>query len=70
MNDDLCNRSFAIKQVSSFVLKGADLMLPGVLVPAAGLDFRKHGMVAVRVAGNPAPIGVGRATMDGTECIR
>lgn len=55
--------------VSCFVLKGADLMLPGVCRPltaaaanAANVDSVTPGQLwAVRVAGNSLPFAVGRA---------
>lgn len=55
--------------VSQLVLKGADLMLPGVCRPltiaaarAAGVNSIEFGdLWAVRVAGNALPIAVGRA---------
>ena len=58
-----------LSPVSHFVLKGADLMLPGVCRPltiaaarAAGVDSIKCGdLWAIRVAGNALPFAVGRA---------
>jgi predicted RNA-binding protein (TIGR00451 family) len=43
--------------VSRFVLKGADLMWPGVYTPIPRLA--KGALVAIRAVGNPAPIAVG-----------
>ncbi|CDJ48999.1 hypothetical protein, conserved [Eimeria brunetti] len=58
-----------LSPVSRFVLKGADLMLPGVCRPltaaaaaAAGVQAVACGALwAVRVAGTPLPFAVGRA---------
>jgi len=53
-------RCFVIHpQVSSFVLKGADLMLPG-LATTHGLEGMMKGeKMSVRVLGNPLPFAVG-----------
>ena len=54
--------------VSTFVLNGADLMLPG-LASDADLDgLLKGEKMAVRVAGNPFPFAVGEA-LTSTEAI-
>lgn len=50
--------------VSHFLVGGADLMLPGVLVPDGGLPpFAAGALLAVRVAGNPAPLALGVALL-------
>lgn len=57
--------------VSAFVINGADLMLPGVIVaPDATLpsgstlpDFAAGALVSVRIAGNALPFAVGRAVI-------
>ncbi|CAH2220950.1 eukaryotic translation initiation factor 2D [Pelobates cultripes] len=47
---------------------GADLMLPGVVVPSSGLPEVKRGtLCAVTVVGNRAPVAVGVATMSTKE---
>ena len=46
-------------EVSRFVLGGADLMFPGIIVPGEGLpSFAAGEPWAVKVPGNPAPIAV------------
>ena len=60
-----------LSPVSCFVLKGADLMLPGVCRPLTAAAAREAGLNsispgelwAVRVAGNPLPFAVGRAAV-------
>jgi predicted RNA-binding protein (TIGR00451 family) len=51
--------------VSSFLIRGADLMLPGVLPPLP--CFKKGDLLAVRVRGNPAPFAVGEACVSSEE---
>lgn len=56
--------------VSKFVLNGADLMVPGVIVPdhpevAFGSEGLRKGLpFAVRVVGNPVPFAVGITVID------
>ncbi|KAL6997424.1 hypothetical protein U1Q18_007550 [Sarracenia purpurea var. burkii] len=58
-------------EVSRFVLGGADLMFPGIYVPAEGLPaFLAGEPWAVKVPGNPAPIAVGTTTMSSTEALK
>jgi hypothetical protein len=46
-------------EVSRFLIGGADLMFPGISVPAEGLpSFLAGEPWAVKVPGNPAPIAV------------
>ncbi|KAG5120441.1 hypothetical protein JHK82_034861 [Glycine max] len=46
-------------EVSRFVIGGADLMFPGIIVPPDGLpSFRAGEPWAVKVPGNPAPIAL------------
>lgn len=46
-------------EVSRYVLGGADLMFPGIQIPAEGLpSFSAAEPWAVKVPGNPAPIAV------------
>mmetsp|Transcript_2353 Transcript_2353/g.4405 ORF Transcript_2353/g.4405 Transcript_2353/m.4405 type:complete len:581 (-) Transcript_2353:30-1772(-) len=55
-------------QVSKFVLNGADLMLPGVLVPANGVagfgSVEKGQRRCIKIDGNPYPIAVGHMTVN------
>ena len=53
-------------EVSHFVVKGADLMLPGVDIPSLGA-FQEGGIVAICSPGNPAPVGVGVAVMSSAD---
>uniref|UniRef100_A0A674BQ73 Eukaryotic translation initiation factor 2D n=1 Tax=Salmo trutta TaxID=8032 RepID=A0A674BQ73_SALTR len=47
---------------------GADLMLPGVVVPLSGLpEVKKGDCCAVKVVSNRAPMAVGTATMSSAE---
>jgi len=56
--------------VSGYVLKGADLMAPGVAVPAGGLPrFATGAAIAILSPGNPAPIGVGFAALSSEEAM-
>lgn len=58
-------------EVSRFVIGGADLMFPGISVPADGLpSFLSGEPWAVKVPGNPAPIAVGSTTMSSTEALK
>lgn len=53
--------AFVLKggEVSRFVLGGADLMIPGIQIPAEGLpSFSAGEPWVVKVPGNPAPIAV------------
>lgn len=46
-------------EVSRYVIGGADLMFPGISIPAEGLpSFSAGEPWAVKVPGNPAPIAV------------
>ncbi|KAG8378557.1 hypothetical protein BUALT_Bualt08G0149300 [Buddleja alternifolia] len=58
-------------EVSRFMLGGADLMFPGIHIPAEGLpSFSAGEPWAVKVPGNPAPIAVGTTTMSSTEALK
>lgn len=58
-------------EVSRFVIGGADLMFPGIHVPAEGLpSFLSGEPWAVKVPGNPSPIAVGVTTMSSTEALK
>jgi translation initiation factor 2D len=62
--------SFTLKggEVSPYILSGADLMFPGVRVPAEGLPpFAAGEIYSVRVPGNPLPIAVGTTASSSTE---
>ncbi|KAJ9167236.1 hypothetical protein P3X46_021902 [Hevea brasiliensis] len=65
--------SFMLKggEVSRFVIGGADLMFPGINIPAEGLpSFSSGEPWAVKVPGNPAPIAVGSTTMSSTDAVK
>ncbi|CAL1408213.1 unnamed protein product [Linum trigynum] len=65
--------SFLLKggEVSRYMLGGADLMFPGISVPAEGLpSFRVGEVWSVKVPGNPAPIAVGSTTMSSAEAMK
>lgn len=65
--------SFMLKggEVSRFIIGGADLMFPGIIIPPEGLPSFVAGQPwAVKVPGNPAPIAVGTTTMSSTEALR
>eukprot|EP00198_Chlamydomonas_reinhardtii_P001918 XP_001691254.1 predicted protein [Chlamydomonas reinhardtii] len=55
--------------VSRYLVGGADLMLPGVAMPAEGLPAFQVGqwLLAVCSPGNPAPVAVGAAVMDSSD---
>mmetsp|Transcript_30037 Transcript_30037/g.82445 ORF Transcript_30037/g.82445 Transcript_30037/m.82445 type:complete len:593 (-) Transcript_30037:91-1869(-) len=57
--------------VSKFVLNGADLMLPGVIVPTngvAGLGAVTKGQRrCIKIEGNPYPIAVGKMLVNQTQ---
>ncbi|GLC72504.1 hypothetical protein PLESTF_001258200 [Pleodorina starrii] len=56
--------------VSRYIVGGADLMLPGVLLPSGGLaPFERDQLVAVCSPGNAAPVAVGSATMAATDAV-
>ncbi|KAB1210987.1 Eukaryotic translation initiation factor 2D [Morella rubra] len=58
-------------EVSRFIIGGADLMFPGISVPAEGLpSFLAGEPWAVKVPGNSAPIAVGTTTMSSTEALK
>ncbi|GFQ05798.1 eukaryotic translation initiation factor 2d [Phtheirospermum japonicum] len=58
-------------EVSRYVLGGADLMFPGIQIPAEGLPpFSAGESWAVKVPGNPAPIAVGITTMSSQEALK
>ncbi|KAH7833900.1 hypothetical protein Vadar_010870 [Vaccinium darrowii] len=58
-------------EVSRFIIGGADVMFPGIYIPAEGLpSFLAGEPWAVKVPGNPAPIAVGTTTMSSTEALK
>ncbi|GJP32236.1 hypothetical protein CLOM_g16830 [Closterium sp. NIES-68] len=65
--------SFLLKggEVSRYVLSGADLMAPGVQMPAAGLPgFRPGEVWSVKVPGNSCPIAVGITMVGSAEAVK
>ncbi|CAN8235547.1 unnamed protein product [Cochlearia groenlandica] len=65
--------SFMLKggEVSRYVIGGADLMFPGILIPAQGFPSFSAGEIwSVKVPGNLAPIAVGFTTMSSTEALK
>ncbi|KAL1212492.1 hypothetical protein V5N11_034847 [Cardamine amara subsp. amara] len=64
--------SFILKggEVSRYVLGGADLMFPGILIPPEGFPSFSAGEIwAVKVPGNMAPIAVGCTTMSSADAL-
>ncbi|ESQ28066.1 hypothetical protein EUTSA_v10018306mg [Eutrema salsugineum] len=58
-------------EVSRYVIGGADLMFPGIWIPAEGFPSFSAGEIwAVKVPGNLAPIAVGFTTMSSAEAIK
>lgn len=65
--------AFTLKggEVSRFVIGGADLMFPGISIPAEGFpSFSAGEPWSVKVPGNPAPIAVGVTTMSSSEAMK
>ncbi|KAK2968931.1 hypothetical protein RJ640_013462 [Escallonia rubra] len=65
--------AFVLKggEVSGFIIGGADLMFPGINIPADGLpSFLAGEPWAVKVPGNPAPIAVGTTCISSTQAIK
>ena len=57
-------------EVSPKVLGGADLMCPGVIVPADGLpDFEEGDALALRIPENPFPFAVGEAAQSKADAV-
>ena len=57
-------------EVSPKVLGGADLMLPGVIVPPEGMpDFAADEMMALRIPDNPYPFAVGEMEVDRSTVV-
>eukprot|EP00920_Eleutheroschizon_duboscqi_P042762 GHVT01101973.1.p1 GENE.GHVT01101973.1~~GHVT01101973.1.p1 ORF type:complete len:613 (+),score=96.10 GHVT01101973.1:1196-3034(+) len=58
--------------VSSFILKGADLMLPGVIVPKGGFQppFNRGDKFAVRVVNNRFPLAIGSTPVSSSDIAR
>ncbi|GAA0172036.1 translation initiation factor [Lithospermum erythrorhizon] len=58
-------------EVSRFVIGGADLMFPGILIPPEGYpSFSAGEPWAVKVPGNPAPIAVGSTNMSSEDALK
>jgi len=54
--------------VSKFLVKGADMMLPGLIVPEGGLEpFPAGAKRCVRVQGNPLPVAVGSTAVSAAQ---
>ncbi|KAL6899763.1 hypothetical protein ACP4OV_006421 [Aristida adscensionis] len=65
--------AFTLKggEVSHYIISGADLMFPGISIPAEGFPSFEAGQPwSVKVPGNPAPIAVGTTTMDSSEALK
>lgn len=65
--------AFVLKggEVSRYVLGGADLMFPGIYIPADGLpSFAAGEPWAVKVPGNAAPIAVGITTLSSSDAMK
>ncbi|KAG7651337.1 putative SUI1 domain, PUA domain, PUA-like superfamily, SUI1 domain superfamily, Pre-PUA protein [Arabidopsis thaliana] len=65
--------SFMLKggEVSRYIIGGADLMFPGILIPPQGYPSFSAGEIwAVKVPGNLAPIAVGCTTMSSEEALK
>lgn len=59
---------FIYPPVSEYVISGADVMWPGVIIPAEGIGkFTRGDKRALFVAGNPVPIGVGWLLSDSIQ---
>lgn len=58
-------------EVSKYVLNGADLMLPGVIVPANGVagfgSVSKGQKRCIKIDGNPYPIAVGKMLVNQSQ---
>ncbi|XP_019747171.1 eukaryotic translation initiation factor 2D isoform X2 [Hippocampus comes] len=53
------------------LIGGADLMLPGVVVPSGGLpDVTQGGPCAVTLVNNKAPVAIGTAAISSAEMLR
>ena len=67
----LCSHVTIPAPVSAFVLKGADLMLPGLCPEASGeyAQFAKGDVRTVLASGNPTPIAVGLMCVGSEEAF-
>uniref|UniRef100_A0A8C5MTM6 Eukaryotic translation initiation factor 2D n=1 Tax=Leptobrachium leishanense TaxID=445787 RepID=A0A8C5MTM6_9ANUR len=67
---DLLSAFATWQPVLEKMVGGADLMLPGVVVPSSGLPEVQQGtLCVVTVVGNRAPVAVGLATMSSKEML-
>eukprot|EP00761_Pharyngomonas_kirbyi_P009862 gb/GECH01009880.1/.p1 GENE.gb/GECH01009880.1/~~gb/GECH01009880.1/.p1 ORF type:complete len:634 (+),score=170.54 gb/GECH01009880.1/:1-1902(+) len=58
-------------ETSTFILGGADLMLPGILQPPGGLgEFRTGDKRSITVVGNPVPFAVGNMALSSKDARR
>lgn len=54
--------------VSEFIMRGADVMIPGTVATAEERQtYKKNEIRAVVTVGNPIPMAVGKLLVDGTE---
>ncbi|DAZ98101.1 TPA: hypothetical protein N0F65_005263 [Lagenidium giganteum] len=69
---DLLPKLVVHAPVSQFVLRGADVMLPGVVFTSMEevMSLRKGELRAVVARGNPAPMAVGEMLVDAAEIER
>lgn len=56
-------------QVTTHILRGADLMLPGVIQTPEGFDFLRGTALCIRAVGNPAPVALGFAAVSADEAV-
>eukprot|EP01027_Heterolobosea_sp_BB2_P014120 GEZU01020325.1.p1 GENE.GEZU01020325.1~~GEZU01020325.1.p1 ORF type:complete len:219 (-),score=53.87 GEZU01020325.1:74-730(-) len=57
--------------VSEYILGGADMMLPGVIVPPGGFgNIKKGDKAAIMVNGNPFALAVGRVLQSSEEMAK
>ena len=65
---DAMKSLLTFSEVSPKVLGGADLMLPGVIVPPEGIpDFDADETMALRIPENPYPFAIGEIQVSSTE---
>ena len=64
-------RVLAVKHpfVTTYLVNGADLMLPGVDIAFEFPTFQKGDLLAICVKGNEAPVAVGVAGMSSSDAV-